>query len=194
VVNQTVTGTRELLPAVSGVVTASQFGQFQSIAPGAWIEIYGSNLGSKTRPWELTDFQGVFAPKSLEGTSVTIGGQNAFIAYVSPNQVNAQVPSNVGIGSQPLVVTSLAGGSVPYTVVVNQTAPGMFAPGSFSAFGIQYVAALFPDGATFVLPPGVFPGVPSQTREAWGHHHDIRRWLWRRDSQYSGRRDCGIHQ
>jgi len=35
---------------------------------------------------------------------VTIGGQAAFIAYISPTQVNAQVPSNVGTGPQPVVV------------------------------------------------------------------------------------------
>lgn len=161
-VNQTVTGLRALPPSIGGVVSASQFGQLPAIAPGAWIEIYGTNLAGKTQAWALTDFQGVLAPKSLGGTSVTIGGQLAFLQYVSPGQVNAQVPSGVPIGSQTVVVTTAGGASEPYVVVVNQTEPGLFAPSSFSAFSTQYVAALYSDGATFVLPPGVFPGVPSQ--------------------------------
>src|SRR5581483_4272924 len=45
-------------PAVSGVVSASDFGAFSSVAPGSWIEVYGSNLAGRTRPWTLGDFNG----------------------------------------------------------------------------------------------------------------------------------------
>ena len=38
----------------------------------------------------------------------------------------------------------------------------MLAPSSFIVGGKQYVAALFSDGATFVLPPGAIAGVPSR--------------------------------
>ena len=41
-----------------GVVSASAFGQFTSIAPGSWIEIYGSNLATNTRGWSGSDFNG----------------------------------------------------------------------------------------------------------------------------------------
>src|SRR4029077_6613726 len=78
-----------------GVVSAGAFGQFASVAPGSWIEIYGSNLASGTRSWSTADFNGISAPTSLDGTKVTIGGQAAFIDYISPSQVNAQVPSNI---------------------------------------------------------------------------------------------------
>ncbi len=151
-------------PAISanGVVSASAFGGFTSVAPGSWIEIYGSNLASDSREWSGTDFNGVNAPTSLDGTTVTIGGADAFIDYISPGQVNAQVPSSVGTGSQPLIVTSSAGASPAYPITVNATQPGLLAPASFDMSGTQYLAAFFSDGVTYVLPTGAISGVASR--------------------------------
>ena len=151
-------------PSISsgGIVTASAFGAFPSIAPGSWIEIYGANLAADSRSWTGADFTGVNAPTSLDGTKVTIGGQPAFIDYISPTQVNAQVPSSVAAGSQPVIVTSAAGASAASTITVNQQEPGLLAPSSFTVGGKQYVAALFSDGATFVLPPGAIAGVSAR--------------------------------
>jgi len=146
--------------SVTTVISAGAFGGFPLVSPGSWIEIYGSNLASDTRSWAGSDFNGVNAPMSLGGTTVTIGGQNAFIDYISPTQVNAQVASTVAPGLQPLVVTTSAG-SAPYTIFVNPTQPGLLAPSSFSINGTQYVVALFSDG-TYVLPPGAISGVNSR--------------------------------
>jgi len=164
IVDQVVTGTGGPPPAITtgGVVSASQFGQFAATTPGGWIEIYGTNLASKTRSWATSDFQGVLAPTSLEGTIVTVGGQSAFIDYISPSQVNVQVPSNVPTGSQPVIVTTSAGASAPSNITVNAAEPGLLAPSQFQIGGKQYVGALFSDGVTYVLPPGVVSGVTSQ--------------------------------
>jgi uncharacterized protein (TIGR03437 family) len=145
-----------------GVVSAGAFGTFTAVAPGSWIEIYGANLAANSRLWTGADFNGVNAPTSLDGTKVTIGGQAAFIDYISPTQVNAQVPSNVPTGSQSVVVTTAAGAGAPFTITVNPQQPGLLAPSSFSVGGKQYVVALFSDGATYVLPPGAIAGVPSR--------------------------------
>jgi len=151
-------------PAIKsgGVVSASAFGAFTSVAPGSWIEIYGSNLASDSRQWAGGDFNGVNAPTSLDGTKVTIGGQPAFIDYISPIQVNAQVPSSVGAGSQQVTVTTARGVSGVYTITVNAEQPGLLAPSSFNIGGKQYAAALFSDGITYVLPPGAIAGLPSR--------------------------------
>jgi uncharacterized protein (TIGR03437 family) len=77
------------------VVSASAFGEFTSVSPGSWIEIYGSNLAVDSRSWPASDFNGVNAPTSLDGTSVTIGGQAAFVDFISPGQVDALVPCDV---------------------------------------------------------------------------------------------------
>ncbi|HTX38472.1 MAG TPA: IPT/TIG domain-containing protein [Bryobacteraceae bacterium] len=151
-------------PAVAGggVISASSFGAFPAIAPGSWIEIYGTNLALDDRSWTGSDFQGASAPTSLDGTTVTIGGQSAFIEYISGGQINAQVPSNVSTGQQQVVVKTAAGTSASYTVTVNATEPGLFAPASFKVGGIQYAGATFNDYSTYVAPAGAIPGVTSE--------------------------------
>jgi uncharacterized protein (TIGR03437 family) len=150
-------------PAVSpgGVVSASAFGEFTSVSPGSWIEIYGSNLAVGTQSWAASDFNGVNAPTSLNGTSVTIGGQAAFIGFISPGQVNALVPSNIATGMLSMTVTVGSLTSAAYNINVNPVQPGFDAPPSFNIGGIQYVVALFADG-TYVLPVGAIAGLPSR--------------------------------
>jgi uncharacterized protein (TIGR03437 family) len=148
-------------PTVGGVVSASDFGEFPTFAPGSWIEIYGTNLAPFIQNWATTDFNAEEGPTTLGGTTVTIGGQMAFIDYVSQGQVNVQVPGTVGTGSQPLVVTTKAGASAPFAVTVDSAMPGLLAPSNFKVGGTQYVVAQFGDG-TYVLPPGAVSGVTSQ--------------------------------
>jgi len=152
-------------PAIlsGGVVSASAFGGFKHAAPSSWIEIYGSALATDTRGWAGADFNGTNAPTALNGTGVTIGGQKAFVSYISPAQVNVQVPSNIASGTQNLVVNTPNGDTAPYPLTIAATDPGVLAPGSFIINGRQYVAALHADG-TFVLPPGAIPGLA--TRQA----------------------------
>lgn len=136
----------------SGVVSDSSFGGFSAVAPGTWIEIHGTNLAAHARYWTVADFHGSQAPTSLDGTAVTIGGQPAFISYVSPTQINAQVPSNVGLGPQDVRVTTSAGASDPQTITVNLVQPGLLAPASLKVGDKQYTEAIFPDGTTLALP------------------------------------------
>jgi uncharacterized protein (TIGR03437 family) len=151
-------------PSVSpgGVISAGAFGASTGIAPGAWLEIYGTNLATATTTWSGSDFKGITAPTSLSGTYVTIGNSAAFVEYADPSHVNVQVPSDVPVGTQQLTVTTPAGVSAPYSLSVTATAPGLLAPPSFVLGGQGYVVALFPDGFTYVLPPGAIPGVPSR--------------------------------
>jgi uncharacterized protein (TIGR03437 family) len=150
-------------PSISagGVVSASAFGEFTSVSPGSWIEIYGSNLAVDTRSWAGSDFTGIDAPTSLDGTSVTIGGQTAFIDYISPGQVNALVPSDVATGTQPMTVTVGSATTATYNITVNPVQPGLDAPPSFKIGGTQFVVALFADG-TYVLPENAIPGLNSR--------------------------------
>src|SRR5262249_10099087 len=102
------------------------------------------------------------APISLDGTTVTVGGQLASISYISPTQVNALLPFNVPAGAQQLIVTSSVGSSAAFQVTVAPTQPGLLALPQFVSGGKQYVVGLFLDGQTYVGPPGAFPGFPSR--------------------------------
>jgi uncharacterized protein (TIGR03437 family) len=143
-----------------GVISASAYGGFNALAPGTWMEIYGTNLANvSSQTWTTADFNNNAAPTALGGTTVTIGGQACFIDYVSPGQVNAQVPSNIGIGSQPVIVQTPGGTSVAYTIPVNITEPGLLAPAIFNLGGQQYVASLYTNGTTYALPTGSVSGI-----------------------------------
>ena len=85
--------------ASGGVISAQAFGAFPTVAPGSWIEIYGSNLSIDRRSWGSADFQGNTGPTSLDGTTVTIGGQAAYVDFISGGQINVQVPSGVPSGN-----------------------------------------------------------------------------------------------
>jgi uncharacterized protein (TIGR03437 family) len=155
-----VSGSFDLAPVIQTVISAGDYGGFTSIAPATWIEIYGQNLAITTTDW-TGSFQGNNAPTSVGGTTVTVGGQSLFIDYVSPGQVNGQVPSGVATGPQQVIVTTGVGSSAPYTINVNATEPGLLAPASFKINGTQYAVGLFSDGF-YDLPPGLVSEVASR--------------------------------
>jgi uncharacterized protein (TIGR03437 family) len=158
----TVYGTFDATPVILAVVSASDFGEFSSVAPGTWMEIYGTNLANvKSQTWGSADFTGTQAPTTLGGTAVTINGQAAFTDFISPLQVDALSPSDTPVGSQAVVVSTPGGTSAPFPVPVNATEPGLDSPPWFNIGGVQYVVATFADGA-FALPTGAVAGVPSR--------------------------------
>lgn len=149
-------------PTVSGVNSASEFGAAPAVAPGSWIEVHGANLAASMRFWSPSDFNGNQAPISLDQTSVTIAGQNAFVYAISPNQVNVQVPSNVAPGPQQLILATPAGLSAPITVTVKATQPGLYAPSVLLVNGKQYTAQHNDATRTFIMPAGAVAGINSQ--------------------------------
>ncbi len=161
--NATITGpvygSFDATPVILAVISASGFGGFSAVAPGTWMEIYGTNLANVlSQTWTAADFNGNAAPTALGGNTVTIGGQSAFVDFISPLQVNAQAPSNVATGAQPVVVTTPGGVSAPFTPTVNATEPGLDAPASFNIGGVQYAVAMHADNS-FVLPTGAIVGL-----------------------------------
>ena len=149
-------GTFDVSPMIRAVISAGDYGAFAAIAPATWIEIYGSNLATtRGQVWDgAADFNGNQAPSTLGGTTVTVAGKPAFIDFVSNGQVNAQVPSGLDPGSQPVVVTTAGGPSAQSFVTVNVVEPGLLAPPQFKLKAGQYAVALLPDGVTFILPAG----------------------------------------
>ena len=150
-------------PAVTqnGVIGASSFGGFTSIAPGSFIEIYGSNLAETTRGWATADFRNGNAPVTLDGVIVSVDGKQAFVNYVSPTQVNVQVPAGISTsGSVPVLVNFKNQSSTSITVNVKPLSPGLLAPASFKVGDKQYVAAVHASTGTFVSGDNI-PNVPA---------------------------------
>src|SRR5579871_2089848 len=147
-------------PSVRGIITASAYGGFHAAAPGSLVEIYGSNLAGTTRGWTNNDFMGPSAPTTLDGVTVAVGGVAAYISYVSPAQINIQVPDGVASGTASVVVSYQGQSSTPAQPTISLTEPGFYAAPAFSVNGRQYVGALHSTTGAFVN-GGNIPGVPA---------------------------------
>jgi uncharacterized protein (TIGR03437 family) len=87
-----------------------------TIQPGEWASIYGTNLASGNATWN-GDF-----PASLGGTSVTVNNKSAYLWFVSPNQINFQVPDDPATGIVNVTVTTAAG-TATSTATLAQASP-----------------------------------------------------------------------
>ncbi|MEO8125873.1 MAG: hypothetical protein ABJF23_24245 [Bryobacteraceae bacterium] len=83
-----------------------------SYTPGVrgLVTIFGSNLANSTEIATTTPL-----PTMLGGTRVTFGGKEAFLLYVSPKQINLQVPFPVSSEDGRIIVSTAAGSSDEYT-------------------------------------------------------------------------------
>lgn len=93
----------------------------QAISPGGLISLFGSNL-ALTTAWANS----VPLPISLTDVSVTINGLAAPLLYVSPTQINAQVPYGVAPGPAGVVVRVSGVSSPAGSINVQAAAPGIF--------------------------------------------------------------------
>jgi uncharacterized protein (TIGR03437 family) len=109
-------------PAIAAVVNAASGST--SIAPGSLISIFGTNLAAAGEP--ASDMP---LPAALNGTSVTIDGRTAPLSFVSPTQINAQLPFETVLGKAVAVVQTAAGQSTPATFTVTATGPGILTTG-----------------------------------------------------------------
>ncbi len=157
-------------PTVSqgGVVNAWDFKP--KIASGAWISIFGSNLAPSTRTWREDEIVGGQLPTRLDGVSVRINNRDAFLYFISPNQINVQVPDDDTTGPVPVVVTTPNGTSDPMMVDKQRIAPALFSWAGVVPEGERFVGALFPDsdftGKPWVGRPGLLAGLGIPTRPA----------------------------
>jgi uncharacterized protein (TIGR03437 family) len=109
-------------PNLTGVASASS--PVAAVAPGSIVSVYGQNLSPVTS--DLSGFHEIATlPTSLDGVSARIGGVNTPIFYVSPNQLNLQVPFEAPIGSTDLTVKTAAG-TATTTIQVASVAPSIF--------------------------------------------------------------------
>jgi uncharacterized protein (TIGR03437 family) len=146
-------------PTIALVQCAGGFNPKAGLTSGTWLEIFGTGLSTTTRTWGGDDFKGSNAPTTLDGVSVTVNGIPAYVAYVSPGQINVQAPddSSIGPGMQ-VQVTNASGKSNTMPLQKSALAPALLAPGAFIVDGKQYVVAQFQD-QTYVGRTGLIGGL-----------------------------------
>lgn len=148
---------------VTSVTDAASYGA--AIAPGEWVSIFGTGFSMAARTWTGADFVNGQLPASLNGVSVTIDGQPAYIEYAGPNQVNALMPSDTTVGQVSVQVTTPQGQSYPGTVMLQPLAPQLFtwAPGS-----VTYAAAEHVNGALIGPAGSLQPAAVGEVIELYG--------------------------
>ena len=138
----TVNGTAGCTGAAEGELCLNiNLASAAQIAPGTLISVYGSNLATQTAS---ADFSQAFLPTSLAGSSLYVDGVAAPLVYVSPGQINAQMPFETSDRTSVSVyVVSGSGASATVTNAVGAPIvpqnPGIFAePGIDPRPGLVY--------------------------------------------------------
>jgi uncharacterized protein (TIGR03437 family) len=125
---------RQLTPispaiAAGGVANAASFQP--RISAGALASVFGTGFGNATYTAKAP-FPASLGASGLggEGVSVTVNGQPAPVLFVSPTQINFQVPWETAIGEASVVVSVAGGPSNAVSVPVVSAGPGLFVSGS----------------------------------------------------------------
>ena len=108
-------------PEINGVVNAADFSQ--SMAPGGLISVFGTQLS----PVNMATNQ-LPLPTALGDSCLTINGTAVPMLFVSPQQINAQLPFNAD-GEETLVLYTPGGVSNSYNLTLTSEAPSVFHSG-----------------------------------------------------------------
>lgn len=105
------------------------------VQSGSWVSVYGTNLANTTAVW-AGDF-----PTTLGGVTAKVNGKSAYFWFVSPGQINMQLPDDTVRGCVTVSLTT-PNGPTSAQVQVNASAP------SLSLLDTKYPAAviLTPNG------------------------------------------------
>jgi uncharacterized protein (TIGR03437 family) len=109
-------------PTISSVVNAAD--NTAPVAPGGLISVYGQQMS----PVNVATSQ-IPLPTALGQSCLSVNGAPIPLLFVSSQQINAQLPFNVG-GSATLAVHTPGGISNNFNVTISPTAPSVFRSGT----------------------------------------------------------------
>jgi uncharacterized protein (TIGR03437 family) len=142
-----------------GGISNAASGQ-QAYAPGMILSVYGSGMGDFAQAVSATPL-----PMMMAGFEAYVNGVSTPLFYVSPNQVNLQIPYSITPGG---ALLSLGGpwGGVNTNFTVSPSAPGifMFGDGSVNPSNTAHAGdtvVMFITGDGLTSPPVVSGWTPS---------------------------------
>jgi len=131
----------------NGAGTTPQSG----VAPGSVVSIFGANLTDTTALGPASPMA-----QTLGGLTLQLGGRLLPLYFVSPTQINFQLPDDVQPGTQTVTVSAVGQPDVQSTVTIVQDAPGLF---PMAVSDKTYAVATHADGTP------VTPDAPVQQGE-----------------------------
>lgn len=114
-----------------------------SVAPGSIISIFGQSLATVVQVGPTNPLS-----QSIQGTTVTINDSILPLMFVSPTQINAQLPSSLSDGNYTLEVQNTGQPEISGTLTVARNAPGLF---SWTDGTTVYAMAFHADGSMVSL-------------------------------------------
>ncbi|HZL55966.1 MAG TPA: hypothetical protein VFC21_02730, partial [Bryobacteraceae bacterium] len=127
------TGTALYVTAAPTAITSIVNGGDSSappLAPGSLATLFGTILANSTASTSGTPF-----PTTLGAVSVSINGFAAHLSFVSPGQVNLQIPYEVAPGNATVVLNNNGTISNSFSFSVAAAAPAIYPPGILNSDG-----------------------------------------------------------
>lgn len=162
-------------PAINpgGIVDAASFRP--GLSPGAIVSIFGTNLSG-----DVAAASAAPLPPTLLDTTVAFNGIAAPLFFVSPTQINAQVPFETATGTVNVEVRRGSAGMASQSIRIDAASPAIFSAGSLGLPAVVHAEnstfvnsaspavqgdfiSIFCTGLGFVA--GVASGEPSPARE-----------------------------
>ena len=107
--------------APAGVANAAGTGTQTGVAPGSIVAVFGASLTGSP----ITGPANPLA-QTLGGVTVRVGQRFMPLLFVSPTQINLQLPDDIGLGQQTLTVSAQGQSDVQGSFTVVRDAPGLF--------------------------------------------------------------------
>ena len=150
--------------SIGGVANAASY--LHSYAPGMALSVFGTNLAPSTQTAYALPL-----PLMLAGVSATVNGVPAPLYFVSPLQLNIQIPYETATGTALLAVSN-NGQVATYSFQVSASAPGLYTadqsgsgPVTLNPSGNRgQIYTLFVTGVGDVSPPVSTGAAPAGTQ------------------------------
>ncbi len=129
------------VPYIAPAGISNGVGQTPSsaVAPGSIISIFGQSLAPQVAVGPVNPLS-----QSIEGVTVTVNDLILPLMFVSPQQINAQLPSSLSAGNYTLEIQNAGQPNISGTFTVARNAPGLF----FQTINaVNYATAMHADGS-----------------------------------------------
>jgi uncharacterized protein (TIGR03437 family) len=154
-------------PNVTGTAITNAAQSAGGIAANTYVTVKGTNLAATKRSWAAADFgtTGKALPTALDGVSVTINGEPAYISYISPVQINLLTPADLPSSGQVTVVVT--DNSLTSSTV--NVSPQAVAPSFFLLDTAGHIAATHANNSLIGTTAPATPAAPGETIVLYGN-------------------------